>query len=323
MRILLAGATGAIGRPLVRALRDAGHQVIGLTRDATKAGWLAQARVDIVFGDALDREALLRATAGVKVDAVIHEMTALSKPPARHSGMAQTNALRTTGTRHLLEVAHQAGARRFVTQSMVFGYGYTDHCVSSHGAANHCAANPGATALTEESTFGALNSGRCNPHVEAMRANEEMVRGDDALEGIALRYGLFYGANAAATRQQLEARKIPVPTKGERLLAWIHVDDAVSATVAALERGRPAAAYNVVDDQAVSWKDMFTATAEALGAPAPRRLPPWMIRLAAPYAAAMMLDTSMRVANAKARAELGWKPGYETYRDGMRELRYS
>ncbi len=304
MKVLLAGATGAIGRPLVRALREVGHEVVGLTRDSGRARVLRDAGAEPVLGDALDGDALRHATQGLHVDAVIHQMTALSKPPARHSGMAATNRLRTVGTRNLLDVARRAGATRFVTQSIVFGYGYRDH---------------GAVELTEESRFGELRGGPTDVHVDAMRQNEELVTTEDSLAGIALRYGLFYGGDVASMRALLSARKIPVPRSGERRQAWIHLEDAVSATVAALEHGRPRTVYNVVDDEPVSWRDLFTGTAQALGAPAPRQLPDWLIRSAAPYVGAM-LSTSMRVSNARARDQLGWAPTYSTYRDGLHAL---
>jgi nucleoside-diphosphate-sugar epimerase len=305
MKVLLAGATGAIGQPLVQALREVGHDVVGLTRDSRRARVLLEAGVEPVVGDALDRDTLLHATHGLCFDAVIHEMTALSKPPARHGAMAGTNRLRTVGTRNLLAVARRAGATRFVTQSIVFGYGYFDH---------------GAVELSERSPFGELRGGPTDVHVDAMRENEELVISDESLAGIALRYGLFYGGDVASMREMLTGRKIPVPRSGERQLAWIHLEDAVSATVAALEHGLPRAAYNIVDDAPVSWRDLFVRTAEALGAPAPRQLPDWLIRSAAPYVGAM-LSTSMRVSNARAREQLGWAPSYPTYRDGLQALR--
>ena len=94
-----------------------------------------------------------------------------------------------------------------------------------------------------------------------------------------------------------------------------------AATVAALEHGRPGQAYNVVDDRPAPWQEVYTAMAEAFGAPPPRRLPRWLFRLAAPYVASFAVDTSMRVSNAKARAELGWQPAFPTYRDGIRAMK--
>lgn len=302
MKVLLAGATGAIGVPLVRELTAAGHEVVGLTRNPANATHLVAAGVQPVIADVMDRDGLIRALRETSADAVIHQLTALSKPPAQHRDMAQTNRLRTTGTEHLLAAAREVGARRFLTQSIVFGYGYRDH---------------GTTPLSEDAPFGRPDSGSCNPHLAAMLANERSVLDAPQLDGIALRYGLFYGADVETYRAMLQKRKVPVPAHTDNDLAWIHIDDAARATVAALEHGSAGTAYNIVDDEATSWARMFTDMADAYGAPAPRRLPGWLIRAAAPYVAAMVLDTSMRVSNAKARTELDWSPRYPTHRDGL------
>ncbi|GGB22356.1 epimerase [Flexivirga endophytica] len=296
MRVLLAGATGAVGRPLTTALQLAGHEVVALTRDPARADGMTERGVTPVIADALDRDALLRAADGVSFDAVVHQLTALRKPPVRHSGMTLTNTLRTIGTRNLLELAIANGAKRFVTQSIVFGYGYTDH---------------GPHVLTEDAPFGGPVKGRTAPHVRAMGVNEQLVLEHHDLDGMALRYGLFYGGDDMA--QLLRARKVPVPRDGGHL-AWIHLDDAVSATVAALEKGSPGSAYNIVDDEPASWRTVMTALAKAYGAPAPRVLPAWLLRLGAPYAGAVALDTSLHVSSAKARRELDWAPAHPTVR---------
>lgn len=305
MKVLLAGATGAIGGPLSRALKTQGHEVVGLTRDPTKAARLTAGGIQPVVADVLDRPGLLEALGDLRVDAVVHQLTALSKPPARHRDMEMTNRLRTTGTEHLLAAAREVGATRFLTQSIVFGYGYRDH---------------GSEPLTETTTYGQPDHGACDAHVAAMQANEELVRGADRLDGIALRYGLFYGADPENYRQLLRQRKVPVPSGHETDLAWIHIDDAVTATVAALEHGPAGSVYNIVDDQPASWARMFGAMAGAVGAPAPRKLPPWLIRVAAPYVAAMALDTSMRVSNDLARSELDWRPAYPALEQGVATL---
>lgn len=299
MRVLLAGASGAIGIPITRQLTAHGHQVLGLTRDRGGAGWLEALGARPVVADALDRDALVRAVRGLSADAVIHELTALRKPPRRHSGMALTNRLRSEGTANLLAAAEVLGARRFLTQSIIFGYGYRDH---------------GPAVLTEESPFGRLAGDQSDAHVAAMASTEQQAF--SAPEGVALRYGLLYGGDAAQMRALLARRGLPVAKGG--VLGWVHHEDAAAATVAALERGRPGQAYNVVDDLPATWQEVYTAMAEAFEAPPPRRLPRWLFRLAAPYVASFAIDTSIRVSNAKAKAELGWRPAYRTYRDGIR-----
>lgn len=303
MRVLLAGATGAIGGPLVAALRAAGHEVLALTRKSTVQ--VPGARV--VVADVLDRDALMRAVDGISADAVIHELTALSKPPAKYADMEVTNTLRTTGTAHLIEVARAVGARRFLTQSMVPGYGYIDH---------------GPRLLTEQDPFGQPRGNKADPVVAAMHSNEQRAFTADGIEGIALRYGAFYGLTGSqGLIVALRAGKLPVPRDGGRVMSWIHLADAAAATVAAMEKGVAGQAYNIVDDEPVTWGQMITEHARVAGTKPPRRLPDWVIRLAAPYFAALMIDTTLRVSNAKARAELGWTPTFPTYREGIDTLR--
>lgn len=300
MRVLVAGATGAIGRPLVAALHTAGYEVLALTRgsDAQVPGARS------VVADVLDRDQLLRAVNGLSADVVVHQLTALSKPPARYKDVELTNTLRTTGTTHLLEVARALGARRFVTQSMVPGYGYVDH---------------GTQPLTEDDPFGQARGMKTDPAVAAMRSTEQQAFQAEGIDGIALRYGAFYGLSASDTFVKvLRAGKLPVPRDGGATMAWIHLSDAVAATVAAIENGVGGQAYNIVDDTPATWGEVFTEHAEARK---PRTLPNWVIRLAAPYFAKLMLDTSMRVSNAKAKAELGWTPAFPGFRDGVAAMR--
>lgn len=301
MRVLVAGASGAIGMPICRQLVTNGHQVLGLARDQRARGRLEALGATLVVADVLDRDGLLRAVAGHRADAVIHELTALRKPPRRHRGMAMTNRLRTEGTANLLAAADALGARRFLTQSIIFGYGFRDH---------------GDRVLTERDPFGHPAGDHTDPHVAAMRSTEQQAFSTPA--GIALRYGLLYGGDAARTRALLARRGLPVAKGG--VLGWVHHEDAAAATVAALEHGRPGQAYNVVDDLPASWEAVFTAMAAAFGAPPPRRLPGWVLRLAAPYVASFVVGTSMRVANDKAKAELGWRPAYATYRAGIEAM---
>jgi nucleoside-diphosphate-sugar epimerase len=303
MRVLLAGATGAIGGPLLAALRAAGHEVLALTRKSTVQ--VPGARV--VVADVLNRDALLRAVDGISADVVIHELTALSKPPTKYADMEVTNTLRTTGTAHLIEAARAVGARRFLTQSMVPGYGYVDH---------------GHHLLTEEDAFGQPRGSKADPAVAAMHSNEQQAFTADGIEGITLRYGAFYGLTGSqGLIVALRAGKLPVPRDGGRVMSWIHLADAAAATVAAMDKGVAGQAYNIVDDEPVTWGQMITEHARVAGTKPPRRLPDWVIRLAAPYFAALMIDTTLRVSNAKAKTELGWTPTFPTYREGLDTLR--
>ena len=197
--------------------------------------------------------------------------------------MVMTNRLRSEGTANLLAAADRLGARRFVTQSIILGYGYRDH---------------GDRILTEDDPFGVPAGDLTDDAIAAIKSAEEQTF--TAPEGIALRYGLFYGGDGREMRARWPSEACRSSAGG--LLGWVHHHDAVAATVAALENGRPGQAYNIVDDQPATWQDVFTTMASGFGAPAPRRVPKWLLHLIAPYVASFAADTSMRVSNAKAQA---------------------
>jgi len=258
-----------------------------------------------IRADVLDRATLLAAVDGYRCDAVISQLTAMKKAPARHQDMTATNRLRIEGTANLLEVAARIRAGKFVTQSMVFGYGYGDF---------------GGRMLTEADPFGPPGRGRFEEHLAAMRSAEQQVFAASHVEGIALRYGLFYGPGPAGDTlvDGLRRRRLPV-VSGGGVQPWVYIDDAAAAaTVAALERGTAGSAYNVADDQPVSFSDLITAMAAALGTPKPHTVSSWLLT-PMPYAKAVMTG-GLRVATAKAKRELGWAPRVPTYRDGVAEL---
>lgn len=298
MRVFVAGANGAIGTPLTRLLLSRGHQVIGLIRNPDGAAGLRALGAQPIVADALDRDGLLRAVNGVRADAIIHELTSLRKPPLRPSGMTITNRLRDEGTTNLLVVADQIGASRMVTQSIILGYGFRNH---------------GDRIITEPQPFGMPAGDMTDAAIAAMHSAE--TKTFTTPEGIALRYGLLYGGDGREMRALLAKRGVPVASGG--VLGWVHHFDAAAATVAALEKGRPGQAYNIVDDLPATWGQVFTAMAQAFGTPPPRRIPGWLMRLIAPYIASVVVDTSMRVSNAKANSELGWQPQFRTYHDGI------
>jgi nucleoside-diphosphate-sugar epimerase len=298
MRVFLAGATGAIGTPLTRALLESGHEVVALTR---RRGGAPPGTVELV-GDALDRDGLLAAVRGLKADAVIHQLTALKKAPLRHRDLAPTNRLRIEGTANLLAAARALGARRFLTQSNLYGYGY---------------GNLGEHVHTETDPFGQGGYGRFDQHIAAMRSTEQQTFTADGIDGIALRYGAFYGARGDHLIEMLKQGKLPVLPGGPT--SFIHVEDAAAATVAALEHGRGGEAYNIVDDEPAPWRDLFRTAAAHLGAPPPKSLPGWILR-PSPLLYAVMTG-SYRLSNAKAKAELGWTPARPTYREGISAIR--
>ena len=301
MRVLLAGASGAVGTPLTRQLIAAGHQVVGVTRSQANAKQLRNAGAEAVVADVMDRESLLSAVHDVRADAVMHQLTALGTTKMRQA-MQGTNALRTTGTAHLLAAARAVGAHRFLTQSIVFGYGYRDL---------------GPRVITEDDPSGEPAPGRFGPGMAAIRSTEEQVFSADEMEGIALRYGAFYGEDSFTRMiiNLVRKHRLPVPSSGGGFANFIYLEDAAAATVAALEKGRAGQAYNIVDDEPARWADYLDTLAAELGARRPWRVPTWMLR-PIPYLHAIM-TTSMRVSNAKARRELDWAPAVSTYREGI------
>jgi len=305
MKVLLAGASGTLGVPLVRALVTSGHEVIALSRTPGKLDLLRTLGAELLVADVMDRQALLKALEGLKADAVLHEMTALKKIPTRHRNMAATDALRIQGTANLLAAARLMGARRFVTQSFFMGYGYGDW---------------GGRVLTEDDPFAPPGQGAFERHLAAMRSTERQAFTAEGIEGIALRYGPLYGPGGATEQmiEMLRRRRLPVPRGGGGITSLIYVEDAATATVAALERGRSGEAYNVGDDEPASWGEFFRIVAKAFGAPQPREVPRWIFRFM-PYARAMMLGDH-RISNAKAKRELLWTPSAPTYREGISRL---
>jgi nucleoside-diphosphate-sugar epimerase len=304
VRVLLAGSSGAIGLPLTRQLVERGHDVVALHRAARNDEPLRALGARPVRVDVLDREALLASLDGYRCDAVISQLTALQRLPVMHRDMRATNRLRTAGTANLLAAADRVGAGRFVTQSMVFGYGYRDH---------------GDRVLTEDDPFAPVGHGRFEEHLAAMRSNEAQVLGARDLDGVALRFGLFYGPGPAgdAMVEGLRRRRLPV-IGGGGVLPVVYIDDAATATVAALEHGARGRAYNVADDEPVSFSTLLSSAADALGAPAPPVLPAALLRLV-PYGGAVMRG-GLRVSTERAKAELGWRPAVPTYRDGVARL---
>jgi len=202
----------------------------------------------------------------------------------------------------LREAAHAVAASRFVTQSIVVGCGCRDH---------------GSGPLTESAPFGRNGGDRFAPVIDAISSAETQIFDDPDVEGIALRYGLFYGGDIAAITALLRRRRLPV-TAWTGTLAFVHHDDAAAATVAALHRGRPDTAYNIVDDLPVTWRDSATAAAQATGAPVPRPLPARLVRTVAPYFGRVVTEMSIKAANIAAADELGWRPRYPSCAEGIR-----
>jgi nucleoside-diphosphate-sugar epimerase len=298
MNIFIAGGTGTIGVPLVRALVASGHQVHALTRSPEKADEIRSMGAVPAVADALDAVALTRVVLNARPTHVIHQLTALPKEgPRRASDLAATNRLRSQGTRNLLDASIRAGARRIVGGSFAPFQA------------------PVPANAPREVIEGA----------EALRSMEAQIleasrRG--AIEGIVLRYGMFYGSGNPAIAHMIrlvKRRMLPVVRGDKGLLPFIHLDDAVDATIAALERAPAGSAYDIVDDQAVSMSEVVTLLAQTAGAPRPITVPSWVPRLLSPYMAGFM-SIRIPLSNAKAGADFGWRPKYPTWREGVAEM---
>lgn len=305
MRVFVAGASGAIGTPLVRQLVAAGHEVTGMTRRQERAEKLRGAGVEAVVCDVYDAERLREAVAAARPEAVVHLLTSL--PPKfspRSNYLAATNRVRTEGTRNLLAAARSAGARRIVAESVAFFY-----------------APEGERVKDEESPLAATASGPFGGALDAIKDLEGQVLGGEGLDGLVLRYGWLYGpgtyyasdgSQAADTRK----RRFPVVGAGSGVFSFIHVEDAAAATVAALERGAPGA-YNVVDDEPAALREWLPVYAQALGAKPPRRVPAWLAGLLAGKATAEAALEMRGASNARAKRELGWAPAHPSWRQGF------
>jgi len=296
MNVFVAGGSGAIGVPLVRALVAAGHQVTASTRSEANAAMLRKLGATPSIVDALDAAALRRAVAAAHPTHVVHQLTALPKGgPKSAKDLDATNRLRIEGTRNLVAAAIAAGAQRILAGSFALISG------RKPGLPPDVAEAAAAVDSMETQVLGASRSG--------------------AIEGIVLRYGLFYGPDAASMIEMIamaKRRMLPAIRNDRSLLPWIHVDDAASATIAALERAHAGRTYEIVDDEPVSFSSMVYAVAQAAGAPKPIAVPFWLPRLVAPYTA-RMLSLRLPLSNEHARRELGWRPSYPTIREGLRQ----
>jgi nucleoside-diphosphate-sugar epimerase len=298
MRIFLAGASGAIGRPLVRQLSERGHEVIGMTRSNVDS--LQALGAEPVVADAFDGAVVHAAVEAARPDVVVNQLTDLARPlnPRKYGEwLAGTNRLRREGTKHLADAAAAAGATRFISQSVAFAYTFDQGT------------------KTEESPLIGSAAGEMGEAIEELERVTLAVHG-----GIVLRYGFFYGPGTAYDHdgQQIEMirkRQMPIIGSGEGCFPFIHIDDAASATVAAIEHGEPGV-YNVVDDDPAQGCDWIPYVAEVVDAKQPRRIPAWIARMVAGRMAGFA--TSLQpVSNAKAKRELGWSPSYPSWRDGF------
>ena len=301
MRVFVAGASGAIGTRLVPRLIERGHEVTGTSRSPENAERLRALGAQPVVLDLLQREAVIEAVVAAKPDAIVHEATALADVRFSRNldrTFAQTNRLRTEGTDALVAAARAAGVRRLVAQSFAsFRY-----------------AREGGPVKTEDDPLDPEPVSTTRETNAAMRYLDQAVT--DA-GGIALRYGGFYGAPNDGLLEPVRKRRFPIVGDGGGVSSFIHLDDAATATVLALEHDGGPAVYNIVDDEPAPVREWLPVLASVLGAKPPRHFPRWLARLFAGEAGVVIGTEARGACNAKAKRELGWTLRYPSWREGF------
>ncbi len=303
----MAGGTGVLGRRLVPQLLARGHQVTATTTSAAKSGLLEQLGADAVVMDGLDAVAVGKAVAEARPDAIVHQMTAISpahagKPDMKHMDrwFATTNRLRTEGTDHLLAAAEATGVSNVVAQSYASWNGIRE----------------GGWVKTEEDPLDPMTGTTARPGMEAIRHVEDVVV---KAGGAALRYGGFYGPGAIDDQVELvRKRQFPLVGGSTGYSSWVHLDDAASATVLAVEQ-HARGVFNIVDDEPAPAREWLPYLAACAGAKPPIRVPKWLARLLAGEVAVTMMTEGRGFSNAKAKRELGWELRYPSWRQGFRE----
>jgi len=307
MRVFVAGGTGVMGRRLVPQLVARGHQVTATTTSPAKLGLLARLGAAGVVMDGLDAASVGEAVAAARPDSIVHQMTAISpahagQPDIKHIDrwFATTNRLRTEGTDHLLAAAEATGVSHVVAQSYASWNGI----------------RTGGWVKTEEDPLDPGEGTIMHAGAVAIRHVEDAVLGAG---GAVLRYGAFYGPGATDDQVQLvRKRQFPLVGRGTGYSSWVHLDDAASATVLAVEQ-KVSGVFNIVDDEPAPASEWLPYLAACAGAKPPMRVPRWLARLLAGEAAVTMMTEGRGFSNAKARRELGWELRYPSWRQGFRE----
>jgi 2-alkyl-3-oxoalkanoate reductase len=309
MRVLVAGASGALGRVLLPLLVRRGHQVAGFVQSEAGGAWVASQGAEAFVSDALDAEAVSTCLDRFRPEAVAHQLTALPASTNLRDFdrvFAKTNALRTRGTDNLLAAARRGGVRRFVAQSFC-GWPY---------------ARVGGPVKTEDDPLDPNPPAALRKTLDAIRYLERVVTTATELKGICLRYGGFYGPGTSLSRggaivEQVRRRRFPVVGTGAGIWSFLHIEDAASATVAALE-SEGAGVFNVVDDEPAPVADWLPALAAAVGAKPPLRVPAILGRLFLPEHLLVMMTEIRGGSNARFKRTFAWQPAWPTWREGWR-----
>ena len=307
MRVFVAGGAGVLGRRLVPQLVARGHHVTATTTSAAKLDALAQLGAEVVVMDGLDAGSVGQAVAAAQPEVIVHQMTAISmehagKPDMKHMDrwFATTNRLRTEGTDHLLAAAEATGVPHVVAQSYASWNGN----------------RRGGWVKTEEDPLDPMAGTIAHPMMEAIRHLEEVVL---KAGGAVLRYGGLYGPDVTDDQVELlRKRQFPLVGRGTGHSSLVHLDDAASATVLAVEH-KARGVFNIVDDEPAPASQWLPYLAACAGAKRPMRVPKWLARMLAGDVAVMMMTEGRGFSNAKAKRELGWQLRYPSWRQGFKE----
>ena len=287
MRVLLVGASGALGTHLISRLIHAGHEVVGVTR---RSGSLAGTGASEIIADVLNRKTFLASMQWTQADAVVSLLTSDALPPVSFRGMVRANRIRVEGTSTLIAAARRVGAAQLIATSPIYGYGLADH----------------GDAVLDESAPFAQPDGTPNDDVQlAILTHEQQVR---AYGGTVLRLGLPYGPDASEIP--------PVAARWDGLLPLIHRDDAAAAVELALAAAE-GGTYNIVDDAPTSWSNLQVTQARVDGFRAPVALPRGVLRSIAPFAGQLIGETSLVVSNVAAERDLQWRPRFSSLEEGL------
>jgi nucleoside-diphosphate-sugar epimerase len=304
MRVFVAGGAGAVGQRLVPQLVARGHEVTATTTGRGKLGFLQQLGAEAVVMDGLDGVSVGAAVAAARPDAIVHEMTAITgKPDIKHMDrwFATTNRLRTEGTDHLLAAAEATGVSNFVAQSYASWNGI----------------RTGGWVKTEEDPLDPLTGTTAQPVMEAVQHLEDVVV---KAGGAALRYGGLYGPGVIHDQVELlRKRQFPLVGGGTGYSSLVHLDDAASATVLAVEQ-QAKGVFNVVDDEPAPASEWLTYLAACAGVKPPMRVPKWLARMLAGDVAVTMMTEGRGFSNEKAKRVLGWELRYPSWRQGFKEV---
>jgi len=310
VRVFVAGGTGVIGRRLVPQLVARGHQVTATTTSAAKLGLLERLGAEGVVMNGLDGVSVGEAVAAARPDAIVHQMTALSEAHAGKPSLrkperffALTSRLRSEGTDHLLAAAEAAGVSHLVAQSAAIFNGTRE----------------GGWIKTEEDPLDLGTGTLARKLAEGTNAINHLEEVVVKSGGAVLRYGSLYGPGATDDQVTLvRKRMFPLVGGGTGYFSWVHLDDAASATVMAVEQ-HATGVFNIVDDEPAPVSEWLPFLAACAGAKQPRRIPKWLARLLAGEMVAGMMTEGRGFSNAKAKRELGWEPHYASWRQGFKQ----